>query len=341
LHDRALDIPSLEDVVYYPANKNFEIYARQTGPVEASFEHYVTEESLELIETFARRAAQDERPFFMWVNFWGPHDPYILPEPYFSMFDPEDVILSPSQNESWQDKPWVQQQMSSHYWGTDDLDDETWKEAVAKYAGYCALLDWETGRILAKLEELGILEDTVIVYTTDHGSMVGHHKLIDKGPYPYDDIQRIPMIISGPDVHRGQVRDDFVYLHDLTPTILDLAEAAPFPCSNAQSLVPLLAGGTLSQVRDDVYMARHHHPFTCEQRFLRTARYKYAFNVLDIDELYDMELDPDEMVNRINDPDYAEVKDDLQNRMWHHIREIRDPIAGSFNTFAVKRRYTQ
>lgn len=340
LTDQGLAMPTLEEVVYFPANPNFEIYARQTGPVEASYEHYVTEESIDRIESFAQRATQDERPFFMWVNFWGPHDPYILPEPYFSMFDPDDVNLSPSLDETWQNKPWVQQRMSSHFWGTDTLDDATWKEAVAKYAGYCALLDWETGRIVAKLEELGILEDTVIVYTTDHGSMVGHHKLIDKGPYPYDDIQNIPMIIAGPGVQKGQVRDNFVYLHDLTPTILDLAGADPFPCSNAQSLVPVLEGGTLLQARDDVYMARHHHPFTCEQRFLRTGRYKYAFNVLDIDELYDLELDPDEMANRIHDPDYAGVKDDLQNRMWNHIRELRDPIAGSFNTFAVKRRFT-
>ena len=338
LKAQGYETPSLEDVVYFPANPNFEIYARQAGPVEASFEHYVTEETLDLIESFAHRAEQDERPFFMWANFWGPHDPFILPEPFFSMFSPDDVTLSPSLEENWQDKPWIQKRMSTHFWGTSELDEDTWKQAVAKYAGYCALLDWETGRIVAKLEELGILEDTIIVYTTDHGSMVGHHQLIDKGPYPYDDIQHIPMIISGPDI-QDQVRDEFVYLHDLTPTVLEWAGAVQFPCSNAESLVPLLSGGTPETVRDDVYMARHHHPFPYEQRFVRTKRYKYAFNAVDIDELYDLEVDPDEMVNRINDPDYAEILKDMQQRMWNHIRDLRDPIAGSFNTFAVKRRF--
>ncbi|MDF1512737.1 MAG: sulfatase-like hydrolase/transferase [Anaerolineae bacterium] len=337
LKDRGLDIPMLEDVVYFPANPNFEIFARQTGTVEASFEHYVTEESLELIEGFAQRGEHDA-PFFVWVNFWGPHDPYILPEPYFSMFSPEDVTLSPSQQESWQDKPWIQQRMSTHFWGTSELDDATWKQAVAKYAGYCALLDWETGRIVAKLEELGILEDTIIVYTTDHGSMVGHHQLIDKGPYPYDDIQHIPLIAAGPGIQTGQVCDEFVYLHDLTPTILEWAGIDPFPCSNAQSLQPVLEGGQLAVPRDDVYMVRHHHPLNCEQRFVRTKRYKYAYNALDIDELYDLELDPDEMVNRINDPAYHNILRELQERLWHHMRELHDPIAGHYNTFAVKRR---
>jgi arylsulfatase A-like enzyme len=339
LKECVLEIPELEETVYFPANPNFEIYARQFGPVEASFEHYVTEEAIELIETFTHRARQDERPFFMWVNFWGPHDPYILPEPFFSMFTKEDVTLSPSQNETWEKKPWVQQRMSSHYWGTDVLDEDTWKEAVAKYAGYCAFLDWQTGRILAKLEEQGVLEDTIIIYTSDHGSMVGHHKLIDKGPYPYDDIQRIPLIIAGPDVQQGQMCDQFVYLHDLTPTILEWAEAEAFPCSNAQSLTPHLEGKPPAQSRDDVYMARHHHPFPCEQRFVRTERYKYAFNALDTDELYDLARDPDEMVNLIDEPEYADIVKDMQDRMWNHIRELRDPIAGTFNTFAVNRRY--
>jgi arylsulfatase A-like enzyme len=331
----------LEETVYFPANPNFEIYARQTGSVEASFEHYVTEEALDLLDGFVHRAEQDEKPFFMWVNFWGPHDPYILPEPYFSMFSPEDVDLSPSQNEKWLDKPWIQQRMSTHFWGTSDLDEQTWKQAVAKYAGYCALLDWETGRMIDKLEQLGVLEDTIIIYTTDHGSMVGHHQLIDKGPYPYDDIQHIPMIIAGPDVQQGQVRDEFVYLHDITPTILEWAGGPTFPCSNAQNLKPLLAGGDMSKPRADVYMTRHHHPINCEQRFLRTKRYKYAYNALDIDELYDLENDPDEMTNLINDPQYRDVVSDLQERMWTHMRELHDPIAGGFNMFAAKRKFTR
>lgn len=218
------------------------------------------------------------------------------------------------------------------------MDEGIWREAVAKYAGYCAYLDWETGRIIAKLEELGILDETTIVYTSDHGSMVGHHKLIDKGPYPYDGIQRIPLIVSGPGISEGAVCDEFVYLHDLTPTFLDLAGADAFPCSNAQSLVPALSGGKLGEHREDVYMVRHHHPFPYEQRWLRTSRYKYAFNAFDIDELYDLEQDPDEMVNLIDDPSYASVKAELVERMWQHIIDLRDPIAYPFSVCAMRRR---
>lgn len=334
-----LDVPELEDTVYFPANPNFEIYARQNGPVEASFEHYVAEETIGLIEQLGNLGQHDGQPFFIWANFWGPHDPYILPEPFFSMFTRDDVPeLSPSLRETWENKPWVQHRMSTHYWGTEALDDGTWREAVAKYAGYCAFLDWQTGRILAKLEETGVLDDTIIVYTTDHGSMVGHHKLIDKGPYPYDDIQRIPLIAAGPGIAAGHTSDEFVYLHDLTPTILEWGGAAPFLCSNAQSLVPVLQGGTLPEPRDDVYMTRHHHPYPCEQRFVRTSRYKFAFNLLDVDELYDLEADPDEMVNQIDNPAYATVRTDMEARMWQHMQDLRDPIAGSFRTFAGKNR---
>ncbi|MBC7234710.1 MAG: sulfatase-like hydrolase/transferase, partial [Chloroflexi bacterium] len=284
-----------------------------------------------------RRGARDGKPFFLWVNFWGPHDPYLLPEPFYSMFNGDEVTLSPSMAETWEKKPWVQRMMSENYWGVEDMDEAIWREAVAKYAGYCALLDWETGRILARLEDLGLLEETIVVYTSDHGSMVGHHKLIDKGPYPYDDIQRIPLIVAGPNVEPG-VCNEFVYLHDLTSTILEWAGAEPFPCSNAQSLTPVLQGGHLAQPREEVYMTRHHHPYAYEQRWLRTERFKYCFNAFDVDELYDLALDPDEMVNRIDDPEYTAIKAELIERMWGHIVELGDPIAQCFSVWCRRRR---
>jgi arylsulfatase A-like enzyme len=337
LAERGLSVPELEEAIYFPAIDTFDIYGRQTGPVDASYEHYVADVAIDLLERFVTRARSDGRPFFLWVNYWGPHVPYILPEPYFSMFSPDDVALSPTLSENWIGKPRIQKRMSTHNWGTSELDEGVWREVMAKYAGYCALLDWQTGRILAKLEELGGLDDTTVVYTTDHGSMAGHHRLVDKGPYPYDDIQRIPLIVAGPGVEPGHTVDEFVYLHDLTPTVLEWAGAEAFACSNAQSVVPTLSGGVLVQPRDDVYMVRHHHPFPNEQRFLRTSRIKYAFNALDVDELYDLQADPDEMINCIDDPGYQNVLEEMIQRMWQHIGELGDPIAHSFNVLARRR----
>jgi arylsulfatase A-like enzyme len=333
LKERDLEIPELTDAIYRPANRNMEIYGRQTGPVEASFEHYVAEEAIELIDRFAARGEQDGRPFFIWVNFWGPHDPYVLPEPFYSMFDDKEIGLSASMEEAWEKKPWIQQKMCTNYWGIEDLEESIWRKAIAKYAAYCAFLDWETGRILDHLEARGVLDDTVVVYSSDHGSMIGHHKLIDKGPYAYDDIQRIPLIAAGPGISQGNVCDEFVYLHDLTPTIVEWAGAEAFPRSNAQSLVPAMEGESLSRPRKDVFMTRHHHPFPYEQRFVRTERYKYAFNACDIDELYDLETDPHEMVNRIDDPAYASVKAELIERMWAHLTALDDPISQCFNVW--------
>jgi arylsulfatase A-like enzyme len=335
LYDRGLEMPTLDEQLYRPANANFEIFARQSGPVEANYEHYVAEETIQLIDRFHRYRQRDGKPFFMWANFWGPHNPYILPEPYFSMFKASDVELSPSMAETFANKPYIQRAMSIHYQGVGLLDDDAWREIIAKYAGYCALIDYEIGRIVARLEELGILDNTIVIFSADHGSMVGHHRLIDKGPEPYDDIQNIPMIAAGPGIAQGAVCDEFVYLHDLTPTIMDLAGAEMYPCSNAQSLRSVLGGGRLEKPRDDVYMTRHDHPFPYEQRFLRTARYKYAFNNSDIDELYDLETDPDEMVNRIDDPALADVRAEMVERMRRHIEAQRDPIRQSFNTLTT------
>ena len=330
LYDRGLEMPELEEAIFRPANHGFEIYARQTGPVEANYEHYVAEETINLLERFGQHNSREDRPFFIWANYWGPHNPYILPEPFFSMYTGDDVELSPSMRETWANKPWIQRAISMHYQGVGIFDEAVWREIVAKYAGYCAYLDYETGRILEKLEALGLAENTIVAYTCDHGSMVGHHRLIDKGPEPYDDIVRIPFLVAGPGVVQGGVCEEFVYLHDLTPTILDQSGAAPFPCANVQSLTPVLAGGSLAEPRDDVYMTRHHHPHAYEQRFLRTERYKFAFSAFDTDELYDLENDPDEMVNLISDPAYKGVRDEMVERLRGHIVAQKDPILGCY-----------
>jgi arylsulfatase A-like enzyme len=336
LWDRGLDIPTLDEILYRPSSQaSFEIYARQSGPVEANYEHYVAEESIDLVRRFARYGQQDGKPFFIWANFWGPHNPYILPEPYFSMFDPAAIELSPSMREDFVGKPYIQRAMSYQYQGVGLFDDDTWRQMIAKYAGYCALIDFEIGRMVDSLAEAGVLENTLVVLTADHGSMVGHHRMIDKGPHPYDDIQRIPLLIAGPSVAAGQVCDEFTYLHDLTPTILDWAGATPVAGANVQSLVPVLQGGTLATARDDIYMTRHEHPYLYEQRFVRTARYKYAFNSFDIDELYDLARDPDEMENRFDDPTYAPVRAEMIERMRRHIERQRDPIRPCFNTLTT------
>jgi arylsulfatase A-like enzyme len=83
-----------------------------------------------------------------------------------------------------------------------------------------------------------------------------------------------------------------------------------------------------------VYTVRHHHPYPYEQRFLRTRRFKYAFNAADIDELYDLEADPDEMVNLIEDRAHASVVREMVERMWAHIVELGDPIAQCFNVWS-------
>ena len=129
-----------------------------------------------------------------------------------------------------------------------------------------------------------------------------------------------------------------VPVHDLTPTHLDWAGAEPFACSNAQSLTPVLRGETLPAPRADVYMTRHHHPFAYEQRWLRTDRFKLAFNAFDVDELYDLASDPDEMVNLIDDPGYADVLPELVDRMWAHMVELKDPLAGCFSVCRRRRR---
>lgn len=134
----------------------------------------------------------------------------------------------------------MQRNYSAH-WAFDTIPIETTRKLIAVYWGYVTLIDEQIGRILTRLDELGLSEDTSVFFTADHGEFTGAHRLHDKGPAMYEDIYRIPGIIRIPGA-APQVRDELVSLTDCTATILELAGCDPSPAVDSRSLVPLVKG---------------------------------------------------------------------------------------------------
>ena len=99
-----------------PGKQGQEMYALQSGPVEASFEYMVAEDTVNMLRKFKTQQDEDGSPFFIWANFWGPHTPCFIPEPYYSMYDPASIPEEPSFGETWERKPFVQQ-MVERFWG--------------------------------------------------------------------------------------------------------------------------------------------------------------------------------------------------------------------------------
>jgi len=292
-------------------------------PPEATRSAFNAELTIERLE----QLADADEPFCHRVDFQGPHHPYLVPEPYASMYDPEELAPWPSDAETFDGKPQVQENYRQ-YRGVDDLDREEWDRLRALYMGFMHHIDDQIGRVLSKLEELGVAENTLVVHASDHGDFTGGHRQWNKGPFMYDDTYRIPLVVRGPGITgEGRVYDDPVSLMDLMPTFLEAADASMPDDIDAQSLWPALQDADREE-RGAVFGEYHGDEMGYySQRMVRTKRYKYVFNAPDIDELYDLGSDPHELQNLIDHPDYRDVRSRLRDRLAEWMHETEDPIA--------------
>ncbi|MEU5270146.1 sulfatase-like hydrolase/transferase [Streptomyces hygroscopicus] len=291
--------------------------ARLQQPVEATFEHYLATRTIEQLD----RYAADGRPFYLATHFFGPHLPYLLPDAYYDRYDPGLVELPPSIAETFEGKPPVQRNYSAH-WTFDTMPIEVTRKLIAVYWGYVTLIDEQIGRILTRLDELGLTDDTSVFFTADHGEFTGAHRLHDKGPAMYEDIYRIPGIIRVPG-QEPQVRREFVSLTDCTATILELAGCDPAPATDSRSLLPLVRGEHPDWPKE-LLAEFHGHHFPYPQRMLREDRYKLVVNPESVNELYDLDADPHELSNRYEHPELAGVRRRMMRRLYDLLRERGD-----------------
>ncbi|MFH1084575.1 MAG: sulfatase-like hydrolase/transferase, partial [Chloroflexota bacterium] len=332
LKARGLEAPKVLQAFYGDnmGKLNQEMYALQTGDLETTFECMVAESTNDLLRQF--KADHDAgKPFFIWTNFWGPHTPCLLPEPYYSMYDPASIPEEPSFTETWEHKPRVQE-LYERFWGLSSGGWASWREIVARYWGYVTMLDDLIGRILADLERLGLAENTLVVFSTDHGDMMGAHRLIEKGPFTYEQCYRLPLIAAHPACAApGSVCDEFVYLHDLFPTFLEAAGVQPPAVPDSQSILANMLGHATPTRRDSVYCAFTSQIFPFEQRMLRTRTHKFVYNRSDFGELYDMVNDPWELRNLVDLPETRALQQDLMARLRAHMERLDDPLLRPFD----------
>ena len=328
-HDLGIDPESIEVEPVVRTNDPGEetiIAGRTSIPPEATRAYYLAELTIERIEALADGG---DEPWFHRADFLGPHHPYIVPEPYASMYDPDEIEAWGSFRETFTGKPQVHENYVT-YRGVDHLEWADWAEAVSLYLGFMHLIDDQIDRILTALEDAGLREDTLIVHASDHGDFTGNHRQFNKGPLMYDDTYRIPLIVTGPDVAEGRECDELVSLIDLTPTFLEAGGVEPPEDIHGRSLWPLLSGDPehdSATGRDAVFAEYHGDEFGLySQRMARTHRYKYVYNAPDVDELYDLEEDPHELQNLIEHPHYQKVREDQRRRLLDWMDRTDDPI---------------
>ncbi|MFC7214318.1 sulfatase-like hydrolase/transferase [Saliphagus sp. GCM10025334] len=321
----------LEDAIYThdDPDDGTLVAAKTPVDIEDTRAYFLAERTIEALEAHAdgrdESAGDGRSPFFHRADFYGPHHPYVVPEPYASMYDPEDLEPWDTYAETYAGKPAVHEQFL-HYRGVEDFDWDTWAEAVAKYFGFVTLIDHQTGRILEALEELGLAEETVVVHASDHGDFTGSHRQFNKGPLMYDETYHIPLQIRWSGVtDPGTTRDEPVHLHDLAATFLEIGGLEVPESFHSRSLAPLLAGENPAWP-DSTFSQYHGEEFGLyTQRMVRTREHKFVYNGPDRNELYDLEADPAELQNLVDHPAYADVRDAMADRLEEWMERTEDP----------------
>ncbi|WP_144850201.1 sulfatase-like hydrolase/transferase [Paenibacillus cremeus] len=303
-------------------------------PLEDTLSHRTSSEAGKLLQ----RLAASGGPWQLRVNFDEPHLPCRPTAEFAKLYDARQIAPWGSFAETFAGKPYIQAQQL-HSWGIEDYGWEEWAPIVARYFAVISQLDDAIGRLLKQLDDLGLRENTLVVFTSDHGDLCGGHRMMDKHYVMYEDVIRVPMVMRWPGVIRaGSQTEELVYnLLDLPPTLLQACGLAnPEDCRfHGQSLVPLWKTGSKEQAggyisREEIvctYNGQQFGLFT--QRMIRTREWKYVWNLTDVDELYDLRNDPHELNNQIGVQGHRELIAGLRRRLYEILKQDEDPIVAN------------
>ena len=288
-------------------------YVKEGIPAEYHQTTWCAETTIDFIK------ANQGQPWFFSFNCFDPHHPFDPPAEYLQKYDPTDMPLpktgphAPDSKSSFQELDSVWAHNSPGEFHTGAITDNDRREVTAAYYAMCELIDHQVGRIMAALEVTGQRENTIVVFMSDHGEMLGDHGIYFKGPHFYDEAVRVPLVVSWPKRFQSGLQvDGLTELVDLVPTVL---EACDLPVPNrvqGRSLIPHLTGmADPSKHRDFVY-CEYLNSWTHSDAYgtmLRTETQKIiVYHGTDQGELYDLESDPDEFENLWHSPDHQPMR---------------------------------
>lgn len=293
-------------------------------PYEDSQPHYLAEKVCNYIDEYSRTGS----PWHVRLDLTVPHLPCRPSKPFSTMYGPEDTAPWDGFGDTLENKPYIQRQQILN-WGLENRNWDQWAEVAAHYYAMISQIDDALGIIFSTLEAAGAAQNTVVIYTSDHGDMCGSHGMIDKHYVLYDDILRVPLIIKWPGRTKPRRINEFVSnCMDLPATIAEIA-GIETKTGKGVSLMPLAEG--CRQPRPGYCTASSNGQqfglFT--QRCIRTEKWKYIWNLTDVDELYDLENDCGEKINLIKRENMKEAVAWLRKTLHEELLRLDDPFVKS------------
>ncbi|MBD2841889.1 sulfatase family protein [Erythrobacter rubeus] len=300
---------------------------------------YVAEEACAFLDT--QRESDD--PFLLKVSFPDPHHPFTPPGKYWDMYSPEDIELPATFFDDHAKSPSFIRLLASergdgaHLMMPFSPTEAQFKRMAAAEYGMITMIDDAVGIILGKLEEMGVADDTIVIFTSDHGDMFGDHGLMLKVGMHYEGCIRVPLVVAGPGIAAGRT-DALASSTDIAATIMAMTGNRPSYNMTGRDLTPILADHD-ARVRDSILIEEEHifpdptigAPINLRSLVTGNARLTVRYGNAGDGELYQTDQDPDELHNRFGDKDHAALRQEMTNAlnqaMIEAARTVRKPKA--------------
>ena len=290
---------------------------------------------------------KENEPFCSWISFPDPHHPFDCPIPWSTMYNIDEVDLPKEGNKDLNARPWWHKAslesepnladpqlkfFRAKLSRSEDQSEIQLREMTANYFGMISLIDHNVGRIILELKRLGMDKNTIIIYSTDHGDLLGDHGLYLKGPTPYEGLLRVGLIVNGPNIPKNKVIKDPVSTMDIAATICDIAGAELPHEAQSKSLIPVIRN---NESRDVAHSEWKVNASRCGVELeLRTVRTKNAKLTIEKNtgagEMYDLDVDPNEMTNLFDDDNSSNLKKELmdmiEERPGKELSKFDEPV---------------
>ena len=283
--------------------------------------HWLAQQAIDMI----KRYQQDGKKWHIRLDTSDPHLPCYPVREFLEMYKKEDIPEWGNYQDKFKNKPYIQSQQI-YNWKLENSDWALWQGYLQRYFANITQLDDAIGMVVSELKKMGLFENTIIIYTSDHGDAGGSHNMIDKHYVMYEEEVHVPLIMRIPGVQSKKI-DQFINNQlDMAATLCDLYGLNY--STQGESIIPLIMNDTDScSWREYAFSNYNGQQFGLfVQRMIRDKNMKYVWNLTDTDELYDLVKDPWEMNNLIKDKKYRASLQRLRKELYEDLKRRKDPL---------------